>query len=193
MKRITLSYHWLKLSIGALTTLLAGACAYQAPKDVKSPYYYAPVGSSVEIRKPVEVPEGFTRVYLQNGRIVGKINRFVPNCNLEVRKIDWEKTQRVETGTYRISKVQRTLEEVVEARPIRVASVGPLLASLADDGGSTSYYKGYHLYLEGPDPNVMRVSCRGVYGEPHQTYPPSISEIRQAMGDLISLHIVEEG
>jgi hypothetical protein len=123
-----------------------------------------------------------------------RFDRYAPNCNIEVDKIDYEARQYVEPGEYLVARVQRTTEQVVEARPVRLAALGPTLADLGGNGGNDGnpmIYEGYHLWLESPDPNVMRVSCRGALADPSEAYPPSIDEIRQSLGEIATLRLAE--
>ena len=59
-----------------------------------------------------------------------------------------------------------------------------------DDGGTSEVYEGYHLWLESSDqPDVRRLSCRGVYAMPAYAKPPSIAEIRAALGAIATLRL----
>ena len=150
----------------AFSLALAG-CNQAALQDPSLPYAKVPVDTSLEIKQPITVPPGSTRVYIQLGKISRGFNRYAANCDIEVAKLDRVNPQSIEPGVYRISRVQRVTEEVVEARPVFVASLGGMIAEGGvDDGGSTLIYEGYHLWLDGPDPNVRRVTCRGSYADP---------------------------
>ena len=51
-------------------------------------------------------------------------------------------------------------------------------------------YEGYHLWLESSSqPNVMRLTCRGVIDIPWQARRPSIAEIRAALGEIATLSL----
>jgi hypothetical protein len=185
-------YRWAAL---AVAVAIAG-CAAQVPRDPSSPYYRVPVGSVLRFDHKIGVPPGRTRVFFQNGTISMLFDRYAPNCNVEVRKIDYEARQYVEPGEYRVSRVQRTTEQVVEAGPLRLAALGRLVATMGGTSGSDGnpmIYEGYHLWLEGTDPNVMRLSCRGVLADPSEAYPPSIEEIRRSLGEIATLSLAEEG
>lgn len=176
-----------------LVTLWISGCASPAPNDTASPYMKVPPGSVLTINRQIEVPPGSTRVYFQNGRVTRGFDHYAPNCNIEVSRLDDAQVQYVEAGEYPVSEVQNTLEEVVRSRAKQLAALGPMLAGEGGDGGdgSAMVYKGYHLWLEGADPNVRRLSCRGAYGDAHESYPPSINEIRQSLGDIMTLQLAE--
>jgi hypothetical protein len=171
----------------ALATVLAlTGCLPQVAKDEASPYYRVPVGSILALRQKIEIPPGRTRVFLQNGQIMGNINRYAANCSFEVRTLDHQAVQIVELGEYTIDRVQNSLEEVVRQGRVQLAAANPQQASMTD-GGSLMLYEGYHFWLQGSDANVLRLSCRGAFADQHQAYPPSINEIRQALGDMMTL------
>ena len=181
------------LTILFATLLLAG-CTAQVRKDTASPYYPVPGGSTLKINRMIEIPPPRTRHFLQNGKVSGHFDHYTPNCNIEVYKRDDLAVQYVQPGEYRISRVQQTREEVVRTRLPQLAALGApsmLLASKGD--GNASIYLGYHLWLEGPDPNVMRLSCRGAFADPSEAYPPSIDQIRQALGEIMFLELASEG
>ena len=177
-----------------LAALLLGGCATQVPKDTASPYYLVPVGSVLKIHRMIEVPPVSTRLFFQNGKVSAGFNHYAPNCNIEVFKRDNHAVQYVKSGEYLISRVQKTQEEVVRARRLQVAARTLTMVALSGGGdGNASIYEGYHLWLEGPDPNVMRLSCRGVYAAPSEAYPPSIDEMRQALGEIMALELAQDG
>lgn len=183
------SLRTIPISLAACLSLTA--CMPQAVKyDDNSPYSKVTAGSSISLRQKIEVPPGVTRVFMQDGRITAAYNRYAANCNIEVRKLDNQAVQYVEPGDYIVSKVQNTLEEVVSLQPLQVAALNMKLAGM-DDGGAMMVYQGYHLWLQSEDPNVMRLSCRGAFAEQVDARPPSINEIRQSLGDIMSLSMNE--
>ncbi len=165
---------------------ILGGCALPLPTDESSPYFAVPEGSTLAIRRALAVPAGSARVWMQNGAVTAARNHYAPNCNLEVRELDHERPQQVQPGEYRIFRVQRSVDEIAAAAPLRLAALGTRLAGM-DDGGGRMVYEGYHFWLRGPDPNVMRLSCRGALDDEADARPPSILEIRQSLGDIMHL------
>lgn len=174
--------------LALLTLLLTSGCASTWDGDEKSPYYQVPVGSILHIRQKIAIPLGHTRVHPQLGGKPEGHNQFIANCTLEVRRLDNEAVQYVEPGDYRIEQVQRLVKEIAELAPLRIAALGDWLAS-EDDGGTTWVYEGYRLWLSGPDPNLMRLTCFGAYASPERAMPPSIREIRTALGENMELEL----
>lgn len=169
--------------------LWLNGCAGHAPKDPASPYSRVTPGSVLINNRKIEIPPGSTRVFFQNGKISPAFNHYAANCNIEVNTLDTA-IQYVEPGAYRIIRVQRSMEEIVRSQSIKLAAFGPMLAGVGGSGdGSAMIYLGYHLWLESDDPNVRRVSCRGAFADPHEAYPPSIDEIRQSLGNIMTLQL----
>ncbi len=180
------------LSVAALSAVLLSACNATIPKDPASPYYQVSVGSTLKVLEKIEIPPGRARVFIQNGAITVNFNHYAPNCNVEVDKLDNENTQYIEPGEYRIRRVQLSMEEVVQAQPVQVAALGSdlVLANNTASDGKTMIYEGYHLWVEDPAENFTRLSCRGVYALPSDALPPSIDEMRQALGEVAHLVIL---
>jgi hypothetical protein len=179
--------RWL---FGVLAAMALGGCATHAVFDPASPYARVPEGSQLIWNSTIEVPPGVARVFLQDGRVAPAYDHYRPNCNLEVRKIEAAAVQYVAPGRYRIGRVQPTLEETVQAASVRLAALGPMALAMGNnDGGTAMVYEGYHFWLEGPDPNLMRLSCRGALADPPEARPPSVKQIRQALGEWADLRI----
>jgi hypothetical protein len=182
------------LTAAAAAAVLLGACTANIPRDPASPYFQVPVGSTLQLRQKIEIPPGRTRVFLQNGAVGSGFDHYTPNCNVEVHDLVQDAVQYIEPGDYRVRRVQQTMEEVVRSRPTLVAALGrsPLLAGNEDSGGTTMIYQGYHLWLEDPADNFTRLSCRGAHANPWDARPPSIDEIRQALGEVATLLLADD-
>lgn len=177
----------------SLALALAG-CAGSYEKNL-------PGFRTVTINQIIDFPAGKTRRFIQNGQIVDGFDHYHPNCNLEIRHKDADNLQSVEPGSYSVTGIRQTYENVVR-RPYfeetRLASVdigvgigisfGNVHFATGGFNDSPSYiYRGYHFNLQGPDPNVMRISCRGVYAAPADADLPTETEMMTAFGSLITL------
>ena len=172
------------LFVVVLVGLLAAACSQSrwVKPDPASHYYLPPVGTQVELKRPLTVPPGHTRVFLQGGKVSQGLDQYAPNCNFEIRTLS-EQPQVISPETFLVVKVQRLTEEVVQLnRPLLVASRG--FAGLGRDGGQPMIVQGVHLWF-GSDiqPGVMRMTCRGAFDDPWDVEWPSINEMRTALGD----------
>ncbi len=153
--------------------------------------------ASLTINEQISIKPENTRVFIQDGIVVSQFNHYKHNCNLEVRKRDDNNFQFINPGSYRIHSIQNTLEQVVRFNPGETVNLafldsegqipGLLLAGV--DDSPSDIYLGMHFYLEGEDSNIMRLSCRGALAPPWDAQPPTLAEIRQALGNLATLQM----
>ncbi len=176
-----------------LTAVLLGGCMSnpQVVNNTSSPYYKIPPGSLIRLEQPITIPTGRTRIWIQGGRIAGTgFNSFEPSCNVEVTYLNETGPQIVEPGEYRVTRTQFLREAISSSGQVMLAARGELLADAVDSGGDEFFYEGYHLWVENPQqPDVRRFTCRGLYGFPYETRPPSIAEIRAALGSVATLEL----
>ena len=193
---------WISRSAGIdvafvlLTVLLIGGCALLPELDASSPYYKVPKGSVIELHERIEIPPEYTRVWIQQGEVRGpRFNAFAPSCGVEVAQVDQSAPQFVEPGRFRVVRTQYLREEIVQTRPVTLASSAPmrLAGNLEQDVSDSLYHEGYHLWVENPDqPTVRRFTCRGVYDFPANAKPPSIRDIRAVLGPVATLWLPED-
>jgi hypothetical protein len=154
-------------------------------EDLAYPYNLPPVGSKIVLAQQLSIEPGTTRAFLQRGKptTLGDFNRYHANCNFEVRHLSSE-SQRIEPDTFSVEKVERLMTEVVHSnfpqpRVLRVEYTDP---------SSPLVTHGYHLWL-GSDrqPEVMRLTCRGAFDDLSRAEPPSINEVREALGSIAEL------
>jgi hypothetical protein len=145
----------------------------------------------------IVVPASNTRVFMQDGKVVDGFNDYRPNCNIEVRRRDDGQQQSINPAVYDVVYIQQTTEEVVNIysdKPVLLAfgnvSNKKMQLGLSSLGSSPSdIYRGYHFGLSGEDKNVFRLSCRGVYAPPDEARLPEFTEIKQVLGEIMSLSL----
>ena len=181
------------IGLVALALLLAGCQKSATVKEQSAQSYRQLQGATLVLKEPIRIPPGKARVFLQDGGstqgtlLGGSFNQYRPHCGFEVQRIDHEGFT-IRAGEFRISRVQHSLQPVVMAQPVRLAALQ--LAGGYDGQGSGGYHEGYHIWLEsGDQPEVMRVSCYGVYAERPDLYPPTLEEIRQALGQAAEIRL----
>ena len=131
------------------------------------------------------MPAGRARVFLQGGAPVRGFDQYRPHCALEIRSVQHDGFE-VAPGIFRITRVQHSLQQVVDlgGRDWAWVSIGFGLPGF----GSSSFHEGYHLWLDAPErPQVMRLSCYGTYDRPPDLRPPTLTEIREALGGLAEI------
>jgi len=139
-------------------------------------------GASLVLNHDLSIAAGKARVFLQNGEVSGGFDSYRTHCAFEIDSVRHD-GKTIQAGTFTISRVQGSIQPVVTRGLLQVASL-QLFAGL-DGAGSQSFYEGYHFWLTSVDqPEVRRLSCFGVYAEPQDLYPPTVEEIRQALGSI---------
>lgn len=142
-------------------------------------------GATLVLNQPLRVGAAKARVFLQNGEVGQWFDSYQTHCAFEITSVNHEGWE-IEADTFTITRVQGSIQQVVMTEPVRLAalwSVGGI-----GGGGSQSYYSGYHLWLSSMNqPGVRRLSCFGVYAQPYELYPPTLQEIRQALGSIAEI------
>ncbi|MEN8180431.1 MAG: hypothetical protein ABFS39_17665 [Pseudomonadota bacterium] len=175
-----------------LGALLVG-CSQNGLKTMDADTYWAlpAVGATLELHKPLSVPAGHTRVFLQRGEVVSKqrFDRYAPSCNFEVRTLS-EQSREIKPEPFLITRVQRETAEVVQQQYFPVILAGLNLAGM--DDGLPMIVRSVHLWISTDlQPDVMRVTCRGAFDDLPDADPPSIEQMRQALGGYASLQLPE--
>lgn len=168
-----------------LLTALSG-CDTMVKESADGPWLGISPGSTMTLNRTVRIPPGRTRVFFRNGSTARTSGGYRPTCALEVRRLDDQRPQAIAPGDFVITRIQNYWTEVA------ARSSQPLL-QFADygDGGYSMIQTGYHFWLDdAADPNLMRLTCLGVLDDPAYAYPPTLTEIRSALGEWISLRLI---
>lgn len=175
----------------ALVVLSLSGCALvEVEPDPASPFYAVPAGSVVELHRSITIRPGSTRVWLQRGQPGVGQDWWHPACNLEVNTLDRERAQTVAPGRFEVIRVQQMEDYARLQTPPMGAITVALRTDYGDDGGVTWMWLGYHLWLRSAEqPDVRRLTCVGSYARPFEVRPPSIAQIREALGTVASLHL----
>lgn len=175
-----------KTAVVVVAALLLAGCQQATVRDEQSQYSRIPVGSRLVLNEALSIPAGQARVFLQGGEIKQKtrLNQYYPHCNFEVRDVS-DGTLRIEPGGFFVSEV-REGEEMVVSREGPLKRVG--FFGDRDSQGMISRFVHYRLGAD-KQPMVMRLTCHGGFAEPHEAAYPSLSEIRKALGDRVTLHL----
>jgi hypothetical protein len=173
--------------IFALFALLAGC---QPPvKDINSPYYSVPVGSTLTLNKEIEIPAGHVSMYMQRGKQYlgyGDVEKYYPSCKFELNTPLKDVRQIVHPDVFTIYKVVRDTY-VVQSNAV-------MLASIVMDGsgdGPTALTFSTIMYLRSEkQPDVFRLTCEH-WDDPTDGDHLTISDIRKALGDMFTLNLVQ--
>ncbi len=174
-------------SILAILLLALAGCTVMVPQ-----YRGEDAGYRFILHQPVTIPADRTRVYIQGGRVSTGFNSYAVSCSLEVRTLA-EEPRTVQPDTFVVYRIQQFFEEVAAAhwKPVQLASLR--LADAAVDGGPSDIFRGFHFWLHSDQqPDVLRLTCRGVFAAPWEAYPPTYEEIVETLGEVADLKSATE-
>jgi len=175
----------LAVTLVAVATVALAGCARFVVHNPASPYSVVPVGSVLELHQDVTIPAGETRAYFQRGAQVSSTDEYVPQCQLEVRD-RLQKPQTVHPGRFVVTRLQRDVRSVAYRSGFRFVRVD----SDDDSGGPSMEMIAWKLYLHSnAQPKVMWLLCGGAFDDPFWAKPPSVDDIRQALGKIASIEI----
>jgi len=170
-----------------LLALLLSACQTSSTvrESLDGSVYRQLEGSTLVLNQDLNIAAERARVFIQNGAVRTGFNSFKTHCAFEIDSIRHDGAV-IRGGSFAVSRVQAAIVQVVMREPLRLAALWRVDGM--DGGGSQSYYAGYHFWLTSADqPQVRRMSCFGVYAEPGELYPPTVEEIRAALGPVATL------
>jgi hypothetical protein len=101
-----------------------------------------------------------------------------------------EREQTVAPGRLDVARVQRREEYAqLQTRPVAAKPVA-VRADFSGGSSVTWMWQGCHLWLlSAEQPDVGRLTCVGVYSVTFTARPPSIDQIRVALGTVATLHL----
>jgi hypothetical protein len=187
-------------SVILVVLLMSSSCSQWQVTDPNSPYFMPLPGSKVIVHQRLEVPPGSTRVFFQYGKLIPhrSIFQYDTNCELEINKLA-DTVRYIEQGTYTVIRTRRQDESIIQNQPphqpIQLASLNMLgvMASIGDSGGSSMQFEIIRLRLQGEDNSLLReLACRGALADPSNMEMPTIAEMRQALGDYVSIQTPQE-
>jgi len=144
-------------------------------------------GAELQLKRDLSIAARRARVFIQDGRPGSGFDNYAPHCAFEIERVDHD-GHRIRADSFRIVRVEGSLQRVVWAGTVMVADLGVALSGHADGSGGSAYHEGYHFWLTSPrQPEVRRMSCYGVYAEPYELYPPTLEEIQDALGGLAEI------
>lgn len=171
------------------------ACSMPLVTDPSLRNYVPTPGSIVTVPQRIEVPGGQTRIYFQRGEIVKKASQldlYKANCNFEVNTLA-ETPRYIEAGTYTVTRTTRQEKEVVFLKPMQFAAVGIGGMIGKGDDGPGMYFEEVRMILRSEKPTDIReLACRGVMTDPQWVEPPTLAEMRGALGKYASISVPEE-
>lgn len=168
-----------------------GGCMHAPIKDTASPFYNPPVGTTFLLNQEIPVAAGNGRVFFQNGEAsTSGFDHYTPHCQLDIKGIS-DGALVLKPKTYKVSKVTYKTPFIVLKEPIRLASRSelPMLASRNNDGPDELIEVVEMVFQPDQNNQALKLTCGGVQDLPSRAEPPSIDEIRFALGAVASLQL----
>ena len=174
----------MKRSLSLFALLVLCACQSTPLPREESPFYTLPAGSQLILHKDLTIPAGRASVFIQVDPMstVPGVYSFAPYCIFEVYKVK-ETPQYVKAGTFTVRKVRR--------EDYSAAVYGLQHARfMFSDGGPNYLVYATVMYLESIEqPEAYRLTCQHLEVPPQMPHHLTISQIRAALGNLLTLKL----
>lgn len=185
----------LTLTIAFVVASTLTACLLKVRTSAEGGFVDLAPGSVLRLQRAVKIPQGRTRVFFHDGRPSIVASYDSPVCGLEVRTLDRGSDQIVKPGEFRVKRVENFWTEIAsrDSEPVGIAQV----RLVSYGGGSSStplIYQGYHLWLDSAEqPDVLRLTCIGLFSEMWEAKPPTLEEIEASLGSVATLELAAGG
>ena len=130
-----MSEVYMKKIILLLSCLALAACQYVPPRDISSPFFSPPAGSTLRLTRQLTIPANDAGVMIQYGQpqySSWKLDQYYPHCDFELRTRA-PRQQVVEPDTFTVTRTVREIENVLLA-PAMLASSASAAATISSGG-----------------------------------------------------------
>ncbi len=157
----------MKRILPALVAVTLAGCQTAAMKNVNSPAYRIPSGSTLTLTEALHIPAGTRHVKLQHGKPVAGVDEYKVNCQFRVYDLGVES---IRPDTFIIARAGDGQEW--QSRPYVVR-----------------YYKELRLRSEA-QPQVVRLICQK-WDDPRAGRSISVPNMRDALGHYVSFDFAQ--
>jgi hypothetical protein len=147
-------------------------------------------GGEFTLHREITIAPGQVRMIFQDGAPAYGYSEFYPHCDLVLPAIS-DEPQTIPAGQYRIGRVIGQTHYVSRPRqdPVLLAAAGGGRNLLASDSGEWIMFA-YHMSLHAETPpERLTLICGGAYNFPYYVKYPSLTEIRESLGDYATLKL----
>lgn len=138
---------------------------------------------SFVLQQDVTIPAARSRVFLQDGGIVGGRNLYRPHCSFEIDSVDHTGFP-IAAEIFDVVRIQRSTVQIASQSTPEVASLS-VASGIGLRINSDRFHDGYHFWLQSDrQPMVRRLTCYGVFARPADLRAPTLGEINAALGDV---------
>ena len=157
-----------------------------------------PEGSSVAINQPLTIESGNSKVYMQRGQAMSRIEHtYEPYCYFATKrpKAEMKVTATLQPTDFTVVKEYRRRDQTASL-PYDVAtsvSIGVSIGSgtwlARAEGGPQNL--NYYMKLSNDSQSPVTALVCGVYAQPDERGIPTIDEIRAAVGALATISVAD--
>ncbi len=169
------------------------ACSWDM-SDPASAWYYPRAGSTLILHERLVINPNTAALYIQHGKVTGgKHSRFDPYCKIRVRNV--RSTQQfINPGRFTITHSGRHTELVAGLSglyiPLGKGSKPQLRFNISSSDAPSDITETIQMGLSSTtQPNVMSLVCGGVEDHPANAEAPTYTEMKEALGGIMSLRI----
>ena len=155
-----------RIALSVMILVLAG-CNTAQTRDVNSPYYKVPIGSTIILNKDLEIPAGQAHINLQDGIAATAVGNYDVSCTFNVRNLG-PSTIKADTFT------------------IRESGPGQEWVSRPD---IMRFYREFRFTAD-TQPDVMNFVCQDWDG-PITGRPISVPEMEKAVGSYVTFRFAQ--
>jgi hypothetical protein len=174
-----------------LLSLLTGCQSVQGPVDRDDPNHTPPVGSVIELTRPISVYPDYSRSFIQYGKAVSaqQLNRRYPWCQFRLYEppaaLQSERT--IQPDKFAVTQSYTSYASAaVLSNPIAASVVIP--GMLGNDGPPDLDFSTIMKIVSAQQPQVVEFKC-SIFSEPQVHEFLSINEMQQALGDVVKIHL----
>jgi hypothetical protein len=176
-----------------ITVVLLGGCVTQYQGNEASPYFVVPAGSTLTLNRELTFAPEEVGTYFQRGQVVAKmqIDLYRPHCKLELHK-RLDRMQTVKPDSFRVMHSSQEILHSVQLPVVLAANAAHrtvLGGRLVSDSPSPELYATRLVLRSEGQPHVSSLTCGHLESPPVDARHLSIQQIRQALGEIISLQL----
>ncbi len=170
-----------------------GACSWDLSDPGKA-WYYPRAGSKLVLHERLIIKPDTAALYIQHGKITGsKHSRFDPYCKIRVRDVR-NARQHINPDTFTITHSGRHTELVAGLTGLHFPLGSPSRTSfrlkISSSDGPSDITETIQMGLSSiKQPNVISLVCGGVEDHPANAEAPTYAEMKDALGNIMSLKI----
>ena len=158
-----------------------------------------PEGSSVAINQPLTIESGNSKVYMQRGQAMSRIEHtYEPYCYFATKrpKSEMETTATLRPAIFTVTKEYRLRDQTAS---LPYLSAG--LTNIGIDTGSSFWLAGanaggplnlnYYMKLSNDSQSPVTALVCGIYAQPDERGIPTLDEMETAVGSLATISIAD--